>query len=432
MPEFDAKATRIQAELDAFLLLGEGAAYEFDDPDFLFRHASGGALPVIRMADKDYYCLFYRDIHPVGWNIANGGCDSRKELADPLEAAERELREELLVIDSKNKRRYVFAGDAGKPVDWPEFSVARRLWTERLNIDLGRFQERQIPLMWLPGPDKLYTRVGNTEANMVTDCFININALDFGIEIDRIAKLGVDQDAVLCDGEMTRGLLENAPIGLFEVFRLNRQLALGTTEFVPDHVFYDACRYDGHELEHIVYDRFLPRLAPIRSTAGVREFESSEKKFDLCPVTRRIIARYLSLRVAEPVPHGSDCQVIISFTAPDVAYARRVYEFLSQKKNVSVFFSEESIHDADFLPVIEDAHDQTRSFIAVATDPNFLLRQWPEYEYRRFHVDILNSRKPDGRTVSYISGFAPEDLLGPLRYRQAALFDKFNSDPLLE
>jgi len=62
---------------------------------------------VIRCNDRDYYCLFYREIAPVGWNIANGGAESVAELLDPLATIERELREELIIVEPAAGHRYV-------------------------------------------------------------------------------------------------------------------------------------------------------------------------------------------------------------------------------------------------------------------------------------------------------------------------------------
>jgi len=43
----------------------------------------------VRIKEEEYYCLFYRDIFPVGWNIANGGSDNNEELLNPLLTIER-------------------------------------------------------------------------------------------------------------------------------------------------------------------------------------------------------------------------------------------------------------------------------------------------------------------------------------------------------
>ncbi len=202
IPKFAIRAPAIQQKLDACLVDGTIDGYEHEDPTFPFRYASGGTLPIVRRSKKNYYCLFYRELYPVGWNIANGGCDSREELRNPLEAAEREFREELLIVDPLNQRRHVLAGDVGAPTDWPEFSVARNLWAGRLGLRLPALLERRVPLIWLAGPDRLVVDSGDGVPTVVHECFVNINAGDFGIEIDRIAQLSIDEDSVLLDGEL--------------------------------------------------------------------------------------------------------------------------------------------------------------------------------------------------------------------------------------
>ena len=162
MPDFADKSARYQRELDAVLLHQQSDGFDFDDPDYCFRHANGGALPIVRLGRREYYCFFYRDIFPVGWNIANGGSDSRDELIDPGETIERELREELLIWDVRNRRRYVFDWDGGKPLDRPEFEAARRHWAQALQgADPREFTEEKLPLKWYDGPDTLTVRTSS-------------------------------------------------------------------------------------------------------------------------------------------------------------------------------------------------------------------------------------------------------------------------------
>jgi hypothetical protein len=82
MPGYTDKAAGIQDRIDSVVFRG-GSRYLHDDPDFAFRYASGGTLPIVELDAIDYYCLFYRDVFPVGWNIANGACDSLPELLNP-------------------------------------------------------------------------------------------------------------------------------------------------------------------------------------------------------------------------------------------------------------------------------------------------------------------------------------------------------------
>ena len=87
-------------QLDEFMQTGE--AKNFDCRAWPFRYANGGALPVVRLNGIQYVCLFYRDIFPVGWNIANGASDSYAELYFPDRIIKREFGEEFVVVDQNN------------------------------------------------------------------------------------------------------------------------------------------------------------------------------------------------------------------------------------------------------------------------------------------------------------------------------------------
>jgi len=197
--DFPAKSAALQKQLDAFLIEQQGSEFTHDDPGFPFRYISGGTLPIMRLGEEEYYCLFYRDIFPVGWNIANGGTDSRGELLNPEETIRRELREELVIINLHQGIRYVFKDDYGKRLELPEFEVARRIWQKRFkHLDFESFDERELAVKFLEGPDSLRIKCGD-ELRTVPGCFLNINAVDFGIEIDRVGKLhGLDKEVTLC------------------------------------------------------------------------------------------------------------------------------------------------------------------------------------------------------------------------------------------
>jgi hypothetical protein len=93
----DEQKRECQEEIDS-VVEGKKEEFHFADSDFPFRHANGGVLPIIQVRDKSYYCLFYRETDPIGWNIANGGSDDSDELIDPQQTILRELREELIMV----------------------------------------------------------------------------------------------------------------------------------------------------------------------------------------------------------------------------------------------------------------------------------------------------------------------------------------------
>jgi len=443
IPDFNHKAIEYQRQLDDYLLGARRKKYLFDDPDFVFRFTSGGTLPIIRMNKKEYYCLFYREIFPVGWNIANGGTDTKNELLNPLDTIERELREELIIIDLDNRRRYSFKGDLGKPMDHPQFAVARRFWKERFHwLNLPKFQEFPLNLKWLEGPDRLTVQMAKDDPVVTDGCFLNINALDFGIEIDKVVKINLDQEEaglesyiIFLDGEIIENQLVNAPVGLFEVSKLNAAMRKGKTEFIPDIFFWNAEKYDGSKFLEVLNDSFIPYISKIIHKHEIKNWERCENKLDFCPITRRIIQRSISLQASQPGMPPGPCEVFLSFGSEDVEKAQKVFDYLN-KKQIKTFFSQETIFNIDFHTAIDNALDSARCFIAVGTALENLKKPYVDYECKTFHNKILRIEKaghPDPPFfIPFISGINPDYLPHPLDIYQSIIWDQNDIVPSLE
>ena len=74
MPDFGVQWPLIAKALENYFFGSDRQPeYSFRDAMFPFRYCSGGALPMITVDGEEYYRLHWRDIHPVGWNITNGG-----------------------------------------------------------------------------------------------------------------------------------------------------------------------------------------------------------------------------------------------------------------------------------------------------------------------------------------------------------------------
>jgi hypothetical protein len=301
------KRQEYQESLQAFFLADAhrpGDSYDFKDPSFWFRYASGGTLLTVCFEGDatSYYCLPYRDIHPIGWNITNGGSDNHAELLEPRETIARELREEVIVADFGRGVRYVFAADSGKAIDHPVHAVARRLWTEHCpHKDLTSLAEATIDVEWFAGPDSLQVRHAG-ETTVRKGFYLNINAEDFGIEFDQVAKIVLPREAVFFDGEIDGGNIVNTPVGFFEVGRFQEALRAEETSFRPDFFFFDAVRRKQSELDHILENEFLEHLKKFRTPAEIEEFRKqvdAKKQYGLCPVTDRIARRVLR---TPPVP----------------------------------------------------------------------------------------------------------------------------------
>ncbi|MBM3320289.1 MAG: toll/interleukin-1 receptor domain-containing protein [Candidatus Eisenbacteria bacterium] len=410
MPNFARKAREYQERLDSLLLGKDRGKWTFRDPAFPFRYASGGTLPIIRFGGEQYYCLFYRDIFPIGWNIANGGCDARRELLDPIVTVEREFREELIAIHPAKRKQYVFEAEEGNPLERPEFEDARRYWQARkpgLNFD--EMDKVTIPLQWLQGPDRVVVQYGSDPPHEVKDCFLNINALDFGIEVDKVAKVSLDERAILLDGEISAGFLLNEPIGLFRTDALDSRVEEDAREYRPDLLFWDGRPWRGSDIDDVL-EKFLDYLAVFRTTSDLKAYRSCGNKLDLCPVTRRIVSRYAALRPRAPRRSPGCVDVFISVCHEDVRIAERVRAYLGDRR-VSAFCSSQDIRHPYFPPIIDDALDSARTLVAVATRADYLRRPWVEYEWRSFFTtNRLLGKRRDARMISFTSGISPLDL----------------------
>jgi hypothetical protein len=307
-PQAQEEVDAVQKELDSFLLQGAGLSQDIRPKKFRFRFASGGTLPILRLEERDYYCLFYREIRPVGWNIANGGCDTQEELLQPETAMKRELSEELIIIDPDSGQRYVF----GDYPDRAEFVVSHKL-IHRLfpELKFESLTKYRVDLEVIPGPDEVWVTKGDSKPRRTRGCFLNINALDFGIEIDQVVRIPIQPTAILLDGELSditscsaarpETNLINAPVGLFPVETLHTALMSGKHRFQPDILFHGARRYgDGKtaldtDRVDIVVDHFWQSKRGDLEEGEKTHYEEKRKhelEYDLCPVTRAIITRF--------------------------------------------------------------------------------------------------------------------------------------------
>ena len=385
-------------------------SFEHDDQSFPFRFGNGGTLPVVRIKDKDYFCLFFRDAHPMGWNIANGGANNLSDLLHPDSIIERELREELIIAEPEptHGRRYVFDWHDAHLRDHPDFALADRLWVDhfrRQNLNIK--EEVPLPLKWIPSVDeeKLDGGISAYDAVWVSykdqppihtgHGFVNINAEDFGIEFDRIAKLAVGPEAVFCDGEIRDGQLLNRVVGLFSTDRVQASLEDPRAEFMPDRLFWGGVERTGDDIKKVV-ELYLNRVEIQRISRRPASSVDRTIRFELCPVTRNIIRRYLrQIKDVEKhvdVDNAARYDVFLSFGSEDRQLARQVYDSLNQPGQRQVFFSDASTDQGPFARQIDLALDQSWAFVAVAGHVDRFYKSWVQYEWETFHNDILSAK----------------------------------------
>ena len=169
------------------------------------------------------------------------------------------------------------------------------------------------------------------------------------------------EEIVICDGEVSGNRVLNRLVGLFKVERLRKDdLQNGRAEFIPDKFFFNA--RECSDFLKIMKSDFLRSIKKIRPDSTVEEYLATENKYNLCPVTRRIIQRYTSSQ--GPSLHGrrpftnpptapskggvstdlnkkaTGPDIFISFSSEDESLARRVYETFCQSRGRNeVFFS---------------------------------------------------------------------------------------------
>jgi hypothetical protein len=425
---FDQRKRGLQQRLDAVLLERSTNFDKFNEPEFPFRYGSGGVLPIVRMGRREFFCLFYRDIDPVGWNIANGGTDSRAELLYPLTTIEREFREELVVLkpppqgERLGGRRYVFEWGVEGLEDRAEYAMARKLWASVFpEWDVQSFPRLKLPVQWLEGPDSIRVQMGNEQPVPTTGCFLNINTEDFGIEVDRVAKIWVPEDAVLLDGEILDQRVLNRPVGLFDVDNTVSQFREKSNPiFFPDYFFYGGKRYGGTGFIEAIEKHLTPSLPEFRPPAEVSHFASikDKNKFVLCPVTRTLLRRYSDFLVEQQlridnarglpgtqekaiVPEKFD--IFISFADDDEQLARRVFDYVKNEKGRSPFFYKDHMVSR-WGRLLADALDSADCMIVVGTDVNRFNDGWLEHEWFAFLNAINIKRKPRAKFIPFVVG----------------------------
>lgn len=308
-PADKSKLERLQLGLEGYLIDGnQQSPWKVHVTKTPFRFASGGTLPILAIGGVDYYCLFYREIDPIGWNIANGGCASIEEIERPGLAMQRELSEELVIVDPNKRCMYVLGGNPGGA----DAAVTQRLLKAvGKKLAVKTYKEQKLRLKTAPGPDEVAVSLWGTTTS-TRGFFLNINAADRGIEVDQILRIeGLEPTAILLDGETEDPSREagpvvgfvNAPVGLFRTAGFPDPT--GNHEFVPDIVYWGGERYgvfpnetlgvDSDPKERLeVLHRFAKERLEAKAKADWDDYRATLDEggaCDLCPVTRSIIRR---------------------------------------------------------------------------------------------------------------------------------------------
>lgn len=213
--EYKEKYLKLSEDIDIFLKSDE-IEKKFSLKNSPLRWASGGALPiVINKNQKHYFVLFFRDIDPIGWNIANGASENDDEYVDLWKLSFREFYEELVLLDAEpkkgdnvNQKLFKHNNSIKVPVEDYQQKVTEKHKFLRMKEDEFKSFDR------IGGPSctclttkyKVNIRDGNLLSDYTVDnVLFNINPEEQGIEIIRLYSFNIEDNDYIIDGEIMSG-----------------------------------------------------------------------------------------------------------------------------------------------------------------------------------------------------------------------------------
>lgn len=301
--------------------------------DIPFRWASGGVLPVVRWHDRWWCALFWRDIPPIGWNIANGASESEDEYLDLDRLIWREAREEIVILardPTRAGRTRVVTRLLVPDADVPPLGD-RLANHHRLRIDHDHWnlvypnEQHAIRARTVPGPHSIV--IHDRQTRQIDDVLLSINPLEFGIEVTRVVCFDLQPDDILVDGEVleapgARPILIRRPVGLIDLAALHRAWstrgALGVAASGPDFLegrkVPELCTPDFHVFDADLRTRQTLNASSIKQWEQrfgrrfeplVRGEEVADLLKTLCPVTWRVLELAFTHRMLGPDgPHA--------------------------------------------------------------------------------------------------------------------------------
>lgn len=236
----EEEAYRLSADIHQALLSQEPAQRVVAANAFPLRWASGGCLPFPRLEGKLYCALLFRDIAPIGWNVANGASERDMEWRSPVtHLMRREFGEEMMVVERfevgcgnqtiRIQQRLPLLGGAIPP--WPD--TDREVWKHysSLHRNLRREQDglvvvdrkegfSYLPFQKAPGTVEVTDASGEDHETVTCENVVfSINPTELGIEVLWPVEFRLDPGDTLLDGEILedRQRLVRRPILLLAV-----------------------------------------------------------------------------------------------------------------------------------------------------------------------------------------------------------------------
>lgn len=195
-------------------LLGRGNETEMDLQFNALRWASGGFLPLAKWKGRQWVCLFFRDIYPIGWNIANGASETKAEYKRLNTLVYRETLEELVITSgSPHKHGHLehrilnlpgleLRESNLSPLDLIKQHDRLRedhdgiLLTPRRGTDLQAKSTRQVVRV------AFHEDWRDADPEVTNNVLIAVNPLELGVEIVKVGEFELSQNESILDGEI--------------------------------------------------------------------------------------------------------------------------------------------------------------------------------------------------------------------------------------
>lgn len=286
-------AARLDEDIHAFMMeAGDGSWLEIPTARIPLRWASGGVLPIVTWRGREWSPFFFRDIAPVGWNIAAGSSETDAELRRPISFGLREFVEETIVLSQPPKpgieivaKTFPRIMDDDTQMRSALESVNRHLAirSREDGLDLPLFPEdageispeRSIDVDFAPTRTRLVVRSedGEEELSNVLVCF---NLLELGIEVMSVVRYHMADDDYLLDGEMLtpvggREELIRMPVAMISTDYLKESFATTRSGLVyeqPPMIDYDP-KHDVWKQVRAGQPSVLPHRPPRRDEITV-------------------------------------------------------------------------------------------------------------------------------------------------------------------
>jgi len=197
---------------------------EFNDPktkkvriansEYPLELLTGDSYPILVMQEKLYFVQIYRDIYPKGWLMPGGCPKNMHEILNPKLTIDRELSEEVIVLDKDN----TYYGLAINISDQEE-QIQKNLKSWRLK---PKATKKVLPVIIKPSYctaeriDIAYRKTKARTNNVVVGIDCDVGSISVGtyLRYDLPIRL---QDIRIFDGEKSGKTLLNRPVRLMKV-----------------------------------------------------------------------------------------------------------------------------------------------------------------------------------------------------------------------